>query len=450
MTAAGALPRARARGGTLAVLAVCALIAPMATGCEPTSVQSTDAGTTDAGTSPNASILPVPLATEAPDTFDAGADAAVQAKLADSAGRMVADASAPPPEPLRPDRPLPPEAASSKEVGGLSLEGVWRWRDVPGPPKAPEVSVEGLREAQRVTGLGWKIDVTDTGRMRIEFASRALPLAERAEIRARSDRYGAMVLWPNSTEYRVLAPGALRTVLGERRVDVTPLTSAAALPQGEGRRFGIPTRKIELGSSVGALKLELAKASEAGDGGPLLCRALVELVAIDPKVPACQSGEVPVSATYVWHNGGGVSFEVTSLVRRSDLAASTFLIPPPGAKYAVAGLPEAPSGIFLSRDELAAMRTSPLVLPPPTDKGVPGDGFVVVNQGDIAMYFLLDGIPVVAVPPGAERYVVGSPRGRYVAQWRTFFGDRVVPAYPLEIPARVTYGSVDAGAPDGG
>src|SRR6185503_12492141 len=127
-------------------------------------------------------------------------------------------------------------------------------------------------------------------------------------------------------------------------------------------------------------------------------------------------GEVPLSATYAWPNGGGVAFEVTSIVRKSDLVTGNFLMPPAGAKYAVTGLPEPPGGIFLGRDELAAMRTSPVALPPPpADKGIPGEGFVSVNQGDILLYLLLDGVPVLAVPPGAERYVIGPPRGRYVA-----------------------------------
>jgi len=66
-------------------------------------------------------------------------------------------------------------------------------------------------------------------------------------------------------------------------------------------------------------------------------------------------------------------------------------------------------------------------------------------------YVLVDGIPVVAVPPNDQRYVIGTLRGRYSIQWRTFLGDRIGPAETLDLPARLVFGEVaDAGAPDGG
>ena len=438
-----------------AVLLVVAVVA----GCDPT---STAPVTSDAGASPNASILPAPLATEAPELLDAGGpttkiDASPQGIPADSAGRLVLpDAGAPLPEALRAD-PIAPESPTSREVAGLSLDAVFHWRDVPAPPKAPEVSADGLREAQKLTALTWKIDLADAGRMRIEFTSRALPLPAHAEIRARADRYGNLVIWPMATEYRVIQPGALRTVVGERRVDVTPLALGIVRSQGEGKRLGLVTRKVELGSSLGTLKLELGKAPEVGEGGQLLCRALVEMDGIDPKTPVCQPGEVPLSAIYTWASsdpakpGGGVTFEVTTLTKRTDVALNGMLTPPPGAAFAATGLPAVPHGIFLSKDELTAFRTGPLTMPPSTDATAPGEGFVAVNHSDTLLYLLLDGVPVVSVPPGSDRYVIGPVRGHYVAQWRTFLGEKVYPAQAIDMPARLVHGgAADAGAPDGG
>jgi hypothetical protein len=168
--------------------------------------------------------------------------------MADSLGRLIIpDAGAPPPEVLRGDAAIPPEVPGSKDLSGVTLEAVWRFRDVPPPTKAPEVSAEGIKEAQKLTTLSFKVDLTDTGRMRAEFTSRALPFPARSEIRARSDRYGSIVVWPNLTGYRVIPPGALRTALGERRVDVTPLVPGTARPQGDGKRLGVATRKLDLG-----------------------------------------------------------------------------------------------------------------------------------------------------------------------------------------------------------
>lgn len=443
------------RRGSLLLLAAAWLA-----GCEPLS-SPLDAGpVADAGASPNASILPSPLATESPDLFDAGRDAAaagrdaaVQGMLADSAGRLIfPEAGAPtPPEVLRPDEALAPEPPSPRDLTGVTLEAVWRWRDVPPLVKTPETSVEGIKEAQKLTALTWKIDLTDGGRMRIEFTSRALPLPLRSEIRARSDHYGSIVLWPNATQYRVIAKGALRPVLGERRVDVTPLAMPAVVAQGDGKRLGVATRKVELTTSLGSVKLEIGKVQDAGEGGALLCRALVELIGVDPKTPLCQPAEVPLLAAYTWRDGGGIGLEVTSLVRRTDLAPGDLVVPPQGAAYSTTGLPVAPSGIFLTRAELAAFRSAPVALPARDDPSVPGEGFVAVNHADMLAYVLLDGVPVVAVPAGAERYVIGTARGRYVVQWRTFLGDRIEPALTVELPARLVYGAApDAGAPDGG
>jgi hypothetical protein len=431
------------------------LVSTAAPACEPIAPPRS---TTDAGASPNASILPAPLATEAPELPDTSVpvvvvDAGATGMTADSAGRLIMpDAGAPPPEPLRPEAPVPAESPSSREVGGVSLAAVFRWRDVPAPLKAPEVSADGIREATKLTTLSWKIDLSETGRMKIDFTSRALPLPKHTEIRARADRYGNLVLWPYGTEYRVIPPGALRAVLGERRVDVTPLAAGTAKSQGEGKRLGFVTRKVEVSSPLATLKLELGKVTEAGEGGALLCRALLDIGGFDPKAPTCQASEVPLSAAYTWQQGGGgIVFEVTALTKHADLAANSLLTPPPGAAFAASGLPAVPHGIFLSRDEIAAFRTAPLQLPPNTDATAPGEGFVAVNHADILTYLLVDGVPVVAVPAVSERYVIGLPRGRYVIQWRTFLGEKVEPPATVEIPARLIHGgNPDAGAPDGG
>jgi hypothetical protein len=408
-------------------------------------------GPGDASASPNASIMPAPLATEPPEVVDGGARGGIPA---DNVGRlMLPDAAAPPPpDSMLPATPLPPEGVPfQKDAAGVSLDAVFRWRDVPPPPRTPEVSGDGLREAAKITAFTLKADLAEAGRLRVELTGRAFPLPSHTELRARTDHYGNLMLWPSAGEYRVIPPGALRTLLGERRVDVTALSAGTVRAQGEGRRLGYVVRKVELTSSVATVKLELGKIAEAGEGGLLLCRVIVELGGVDPKTPLCQAGEVPLAASYAWQEGGGIGFEVTALQKRTDLPAAGLLAPAPGVHLAAAGLPTVPQGIFLTREELLAFRTAPLTLPPVRDPAVPGEGFLAVNQADRLMYLLLDGVPVVAVPPHAERYVIGPPRGRYLAQWRTFLGEKVLPPQPIEMPARIVHGNVgDAGAPDGG
>ncbi len=439
----------RASRASIALLAAPLLL--LASCDRPTSPQ--DKGHTDPSTSPNASIFPAPLVTEPPEVADAGpTDAGPVGIPADSAGRLlVAEAGAPPPEVLRGDAAMAPEALGPpREMPGLTLEAVWRWRDVPALPKAPEVASEDIKGAQKLTALTWKVDLIEAGRMRVEFTSRALPLPARSELRARSDRYGSVVLWPNLTGYRVIPPGALRTALGERRVDVTPLSLGTVRSQGEGKRLGVPTRKVEITSPLGSLKLEIGKTAEAGEGGPLFCRALVEIAGIDPKTPVCQVGEVPLVATYAWQEGGGIGLEVTAMNRRTDIASNDMLAPPPSLPFTPEGLPTAPDGIFLTRDDLHAFRSAATAASPNADPSAPGEGFIAANQSDTLMYLLVDGVPVVAVPAHSDRYVIGPQRGRYSVQWRTFLGERIGPAQTVELPARLTYGGADAGAPDGG
>ncbi|HMY15069.1 MAG TPA: hypothetical protein PKA58_02010 [Polyangium sp.] len=422
--------------------------------CEPPP-KPTPTGLLDAGASPNASILPSPLATEDPPEIpDAGVSDARGGIQADSQGRLIiAEAGAPPPEVLRGDLPMTAETPMLKDLSGVSIEASFRLRDVSSPPKAPEVSADGIKAAAGLTAPKWKIDLTETGRMKIVFQSRALPLPMNSELRARSDRYGHVVLWPSATDYRVIPPGAIRTVLGERRVDVTPLSSGTMKPLGEGKRLNLATRKIEVTSPLGSVKLELGKTNDVGEGGALLCRTLVEIIAVDPRSSVCVAGEVPLAASYSWVDGGGIEFEVSSLSKRTDLPTNDILVPPPGAIYQASGLPQSPAGIFLTREEVAAFRSAPLQLPPVEDPRAPGEGFVAVNETDTLAYFYLDGVPVVAVPPSEQRYVIGTARGRYVTQWRTFLGDRIGPSKTVELPARLTFGEPkfqDAGVPDGG
>jgi hypothetical protein len=413
----------------------------------------------DAGASPNASILPSPLTAEDPPELP---DASIPPDgpygiQADSLGRLIIpEAGAPQPEVLRGDLPMTAESPAIKDLSGVTLEAAFRLRDVAVAPKAPEVAQDGIKTAAGLTAPKWKIDLSDTGRMRIVFVSRAMPLPMNSELRARSDRYGHVVLWPNSTDYRVVPTGAIRTVLGERRVDVTPLSTGTVKSLGEGKRLGLSTRKVEVTSPLGSVKLELGKTNDVGEGGALLCRTLVEIVGVDPRSPVCVAGEVPLMAAYTWQEGGGIDFEVSSLSKRTDLPTNELLVPPPGAMYQATGLPQSPAGIFLTRDEIAAFRSAPLQLPPLEDPNAPGEGFVALNQTDTLAYFYLDGVPVVAVPPSEQRYVIGTARGRYVTQWRTFLGDRIGPAKTVELPARLTFGEPkevkdrDAGAPDGG
>jgi hypothetical protein len=297
-----------------------------------------------------------------------------------------------------------------------------------------------------------KIELASVGRMRIAFASRALPLAAATEIRGRTDLYGHVLVWPNGSQYRVLPPGAVRTLLGERRIDAVPLVRPQSTTRGEGqRRLGLATKKWDLSTRSGKLSLEQAKIPNSGEGGALLCRLLSELVSIDPSAAPCATDEVPLRAQITWpgSGGGGVVLEAIAINEKVELATSTMLVPPPGGEFVPASLPPFPAAVFLSREELAALRLRPLELPA-RSVGAPDDGLLVFNGTDSLRYAFVDTVPVGWVAPGRELLVPGLVRGRYLVQWRTFLGDAVEAPSLVEVPARIAIGVASSVALDAG
>jgi hypothetical protein len=260
-----------------------------------------------------------------------------------------------------------------------------------------------------------------------------MPFPVRTEIRARHDRYGHVLLWPSEGKYRVLAPGAFRTALDEARVDVTPLSPGARGATSVGSRLGERTRIVSLESSIGKIQLELGTFPDAGLGGPLLCRSLVELVAIDPSTSECRDDEVLLFASIEYASGDGVDVEVTNLAKRTDIVPGEAVCPPPGAEYQPFGLPEVPNGAFLSKDEMSAFRSKP-DLKVDGKGGASSEGLVLENESDRLLYFVLDGVPVVAVPAMSSRTLLGPIRGKYEGQWRSFLGDLVDAPTDIDVP----------------
>ena len=393
----------------------------------------------DAAPSPNASILPAPLAQSPSELSPAGSA---------REGTASAPTSTAPPELLRGDREVAPDSIGAKENVGLAMTAEWRFADVAGPPKAPEVHAEGLSAARKLTTLKWQIQLSEAGRMRIVFDGRAFPVPAGTELRARSDRLGHVLLLPGGNEYRPVPPGALRALFGDRRLDVVPLVGGQIAVKGPApSRGGRELRRVELSSKMGTLTLDLARVPEAGLGGALLCRTLVELIAIDPSTPLCAAEELPLRARLVSPSGGALLLEVQDPGKRAELPPADLLHVPTSAAYARTAFPAQSASQFLSRDEAAALRTRPADVGP-AGLGAPPDGLLAVNLTDGLRYLLIDGVPLAWLMPGAEHLVTGLPRGHYVAQWRSFLGDAIDPARTIDVPSRQFVGeAADAGAP---
>jgi hypothetical protein len=413
------------------------------------SEKRTPAGTTT-GPSPNASILPAPLASTSDLAGVSSPHAASSTTIgipADSAGHlMVREPEPPPPEALPVNHSIPSDSLTAKDGTGYSLEAAFRWSDLPAPFVGAEVAPAAIREALQKTDLSVAIDLAPIGRLRFSLESAVFPLPTHTELRARTSYYGHVLVWPDGASYRLLPPGTLRAMFAERRADVTPLLRAKVTPAGTGSLLGHRTTLTDVETSLGTLSLEQTTLPGSGAGGELLCRLLVELVGADPSTEACRSERIPLAARYRWAPSGTLAFVVTSLTEKKDLPLGYLYVPPAGAVYAPGLLPPKTSGVFLTQTDLTKFRTHGTRGAPPGPRA-PGEGITSDNQTTGLVYLLLDGVPVAWLGAKEQKYVIGPPAGRYSVAFRDFFGTNLSPSSIVELPAFVRHGVLES---DGG
>jgi hypothetical protein len=428
------------RGTRLAALAALLLLS---IACS----EKKSAPSTGVQASPNASILPAPLASTGELAVTPASSSVREGIPADSAGRLIVrEPEAPPPEVIPIARALPEDTITQRDGVGYTVEGAFHWSDVPTPPSTPEVSASAIKEAAQKTDFTITADLANIGRMRFTFAGAAFPLPSHTELRARTSYYGNVLVWPDSNAYRTLAPGSLRAMLAERRADVAPLMRAKVTAAGTGAVLGHKTLKSDVETTLGTVTLEQALVPNAGSGGELLCRLLVEIVGAEPTTDVCRTDRIPLVAQYRWATSGKLSFVATSLVERKDIPYGFLNVPPPGAAFTPGELPPSASGVFLTRDDLAKFRTRPQRVGAPSSRA-PGEGLIADNTTSALVYVLLDGVPIAWIRPKQQQYIIGPPAGRYVVSFRDFFGTDTSPPMPTDLPAYLRFGpEVDGGA----
>lgn len=381
--------------------------------------------------SPNASVLPAPLAVG--PTKPAARDA----------GHPMPDASADagvpePPRPIREDEALSREV-ELRAAPGLSLEGRFRWLDGPAP-RMPESSADAIARARDKTAFEISVDLSSLGRLRLSFAARSYPFPPSTELRARDDRFGHVLVWPSGNTYTPLAPGTLRAVLAEARTDAALLVDLSPTPSGTGSALGLPTQKHRLENSIGRLELEQVLVPSAGSAGALFCRLVLELISASPESRLCRAEHVPLRAELAWASGGRFELEVTKLTKRTELPVEALAVPPADSEARKGELPGPPFVALVEERELSDFRVRPLPPPEKLDPAAPKLGLVFQNRSDGPRYLLVDGVPVVWLRPGAEWLVSGLKPGRYTVSARDFFGANASAAKTLELPARFIVG----------
>ena len=387
----------------------------------------------DAAPSPQASAEPAPLANVLATPQSVALDAGPSPQA------MVRDRSLPgdfPHEATRDSSQKEP-ARDTKEMAGYALQAILRSGEGPPAPKGPEVNPAAIDAARRKAEARVAIELSQT---RARFLlSGAFVVPSGVEIRARSDRYGHLLMWPGERTYRVVEPGALRALLGERRLDVAPLSPATVTTVGEGsRRLNVRTRRIEVATRAARAAFEIGSLRDAGEGGALVCRLLLDLMTAPPSTFMCASDDVPLHAELRWTTQGALTFDVTGIARRFDLPQQDLAAPPPSAALDESPPAIPPGELLLSKSDLAAFRNGPIEVgsiasqdaqPPPPDVGL-----LVINSGDVLRVVWLDGVPVAWVAPGGREWLTSLPRGRYALQWRTFLGDAWEPPRTIVVP----------------
>jgi hypothetical protein len=244
-------------------------------------------------------------------------------------------------------------------------------------------------------------------------------------------------MWPGEESYRVVEPGALRALLGERRLDVAPLSHADVVASGEGtRRMNMRTRRVDVATRAAKATMELATLRDAGDGGVLVCRLLLDLMSAHPGATACATDEVPLHAELRWTTQGSLQFDVVAVNRRLDIPVGEIAAPPQSLAFTSSPPPALPGETLLTRGELASFRTAPVETPLARDAQAPSpeSGLVLTDSTDELRVAWLDGVAVAWVAPGGRESLPSLVRGHYLLQWRTFLGDAWEQPEALTVP----------------
>jgi len=385
--------------------------------------------------SPNASILPAPLASEV-ETQSKRApsvDAGAPSDAGSDAGSSVTTRF------LREDIALDPDPAA-RDTSGVRTTLRLRWLDLPPFPRLPESNSEASQRLRESLAFELSVELSLGGRMRVRVNSDAFVWPRGSELRARLDRVGHLLTWDSASVYSVLPVGSMRAALSENRPDSVPLSKPKLLTDGVGNVLGLATERIELTTPIGRLVIEQAFLPNAGASGKLLCRLLSELVAAEPLNAACERANVPLRAELFSRAGGHMLVETVRIEREHQLDASALQTPPAGARFSALELPAMGSALVPTPERLRELRLRALARSEKADPGAPKEGLLLQNRGDSLRYVLLDGLPLARVAPRSELQIHALLPGKYGLFTIDFLGDDPTQLRIVELPARVALG----------
>jgi hypothetical protein len=200
-----------------------------------------------------------------------------------------------------------------------------------------------------------------------------LPLG--TEVRARADRLGHVLVWPDGRSYRVVPVGSLLNLFGERRADVMPRFSPT--PDVPRAASGVwSSSRVTLKTPMGQLRLDTRPAPSPGDpSGHMLCRTLLELIRARG-ADVCVGASFAREAELTFEGGPPLKILVSLPTRSSDLHPRRFLVPPEMPIFKPGEYPPGALGPLTAQEEAAVW--SELGLERPTR---PEDANIVITNG---------------------------------------------------------------------
>ena len=402
--------------------------------------------------SPNARILPDPLA-EVPGAVAEDPD--------DASGGLSSSPTLSPrptPEPwplfesLRPGR-----AFAAQQAAGYRLVARMVWPEAAPQikegekvhPSWPQFAIEVVRESSKLPA-----------HFRWEILGGAFPLPPGSQWRGRSDRVGALLVWPDQRSYRVVSPQAVRAVLTDRRADHLPFVETSVEPAGEGMRLNRKTQRFKLQNSIGELHLELTEIADLPYGAQMICAHVLQWFRVRADEDRCALGMMPVRAFSQWPGDGKFLFEVTELRPAQELLLENFRTPPPLPIFKRGELPPFEGELLGERNarllplkapgEPVAPDPAPQVENPSDPAQVPSqpsDQILVENGSDRPLFLFVEEVPHSWIAAGQVKELRASSVVRLAA--RDFFGTISLDEGPISAPRTVTLAPSPIAPPNG-
>lgn len=237
------------------------------------------------------------------------------------------------------------------------------------------------------------------------------------EVRAQSEHRGYALV--DTTERRVAeAPeGILRSLVGEGRVDVSPLRAPENLETLA--RPSVPggTRKVALATKSATLTITLASHLDGARWGAAITAIFAELAGIAVGTAWVGDGEWPSTAEVRWTNGRTLRFALAKKAARV-VEANEVVAVPPSFRRERAPLPAPSARAFLGPQDLGQLRGAP-------SEGPTGEGTTLwlVNRELSPRLALVEGVPVGWVAGNQSLAVEGLRAGRYAVRWVSPLGE---------------------------